>query len=76
MGGAKSINQAELNFLQLASQRNTHLQHHFRHLLDHNSMSSDTRIENYYAYDASHVLPAVFAGIVGLSLLIHIWQNL
>ncbi|KAJ5495757.1 hypothetical protein N7539_000873 [Penicillium diatomitis] len=35
---------------------------------------SDTVI-SYYRYDPSHVAPAVFAGVVGLSLVVHIWQN-
>lgn len=29
-----------------------------------------------YAYNPSHVLPAVFAALVGTSLIIHIYQNL
>ncbi|KAJ5383781.1 hypothetical protein N7517_001692 [Penicillium concentricum] len=30
---------------------------------------------NLYLYDPSHILPAVFAALVGLSLLLHIYQN-
>ncbi|KAJ5168778.1 uncharacterized protein N7482_004372 [Penicillium canariense] len=38
-------------------------------------MSSDDEVVNYYKYDPSHALPAVFAGIVFLSLVAHTWQN-
>ncbi|GFF36597.1 protein RTM1 [Aspergillus udagawae] len=38
-------------------------------------MSSDDKVVSYYKYDPSHVLPAVFAGVVCLSLVAHIWQN-
>lgn len=39
-------------------------------------MSSDDKFVSYYRYDPSHVLPAVFAGVVFVSLVAHIWQNL
>jgi hypothetical protein len=39
-------------------------------------MSSDDKVASYYKYEPSHVLPAVFAGVVFLSLVAHIWQNL
>ena len=39
-------------------------------------MSSDDEFISYYRYDPSHVLPAVFAGVVFVSLVAHIWQNL
>jgi hypothetical protein len=39
-------------------------------------MSSSAEITTYYAYNPSHVLPAVFAALVGISLIIHTWQNL
>ena len=29
-----------------------------------------------YAYEPSHILPAVFAALIGLSLVLHIIQNL
>ncbi|KFY88261.1 hypothetical protein V500_06451 [Pseudogymnoascus sp. VKM F-4518 (FW-2643)] len=38
-------------------------------------MSSSTEITSYYAYDPSHALPAVFAALVGISFLLHTWQN-
>ncbi|KAF2100249.1 hypothetical protein NA57DRAFT_73859 [Rhizodiscina lignyota] len=38
-------------------------------------MSSDTTITNYYAYNPSHVLPIVFAVLIGISLIVHTWQN-
>ncbi|KFY60403.1 hypothetical protein V496_05339 [Pseudogymnoascus sp. VKM F-4515 (FW-2607)] len=38
-------------------------------------MSSTTEITSYYAYDPSHALPAVFAALVGISLILHTWQN-
>lgn len=31
---------------------------------------------NLYLYQPSHVLPAVFAALVGASLLFHVYQNL
>jgi len=40
------------------------------------AMSSDTAPPtSYYLYDPSHVLPAVFAALVGISLTVHITQN-
>jgi hypothetical protein len=39
-------------------------------------MSSDAQILTYYPYNPSHVLPIVFAVLVGSSLLFHIYQNL
>ncbi|KAI2794441.1 hypothetical protein POX_a01040 [Penicillium oxalicum] len=36
---------------------------------------SDKPTIDYYKYDPSHIAPAVFAGVVGISLIIHIWQN-
>jgi hypothetical protein len=39
-------------------------------------MSPDDKFVSYYRYDPSHVLPAVFAGVVFVSLVAHIWQNL
>ena len=33
-------------------------------------------ITSIYAYEPSHVLPAVFAALIGLSLVLHIVQNL
>ncbi|PGH27723.1 hypothetical protein AJ80_00510 [Polytolypa hystricis UAMH7299] len=38
-------------------------------------MSSDSEITSYYPYEPNHVLPAIFAALVGMSLLIHVWQN-
>ncbi|KFY08359.1 hypothetical protein V492_06301 [Pseudogymnoascus sp. VKM F-4246] len=38
-------------------------------------MSSKAEITSYYTYDPSHALPAVFAALVGISFLVHIWQN-
>ncbi|KAJ5669585.1 hypothetical protein N7462_010655 [Penicillium macrosclerotiorum] len=38
-------------------------------------MTSDEKIVNYYKYQPSHVLPAIFAAVVGVSFLLHIWQN-
>jgi hypothetical protein len=39
-------------------------------------MGPDTeKAESLYLYNPSHVLPAVFAGVVGASLLLHIYQN-
>jgi hypothetical protein len=31
--------------------------------------------ESLYLYSPSHILPAVFAAVVGLSLVLHIYQN-
>ncbi|KAJ5287481.1 hypothetical protein N7478_003167 [Penicillium angulare] len=31
---------------------------------------------SYYLYQPSHVLPAVFAAVVGISMLLHVFQNL
>lgn len=40
-------------------------------------MSSHTdEVISYYLYKPSHVLPAVFAAIVGISMLLHVFQNL
>lgn len=40
-------------------------------------MSSHTdEVVSYYLYKPSHVLPAVFAAIVGVSMLLHVFQNL
>lgn len=40
-------------------------------------MSSQTdEVVSYYLYKPSHVLPAVFAAIVGVSMLLHVFQNL
>lgn len=33
------------------------------------------KAESIYLYNPSHILPAVFAAIVGLSLLFHVFQN-
>jgi hypothetical protein len=33
-------------------------------------------ITSIYAYEPSHILPAVFAALIGLSLVLHIIQNL
>ncbi|EHK97923.1 putative protoporphyrin uptake protein 1 [Glarea lozoyensis 74030] len=38
-------------------------------------MSSDQPIPTYYPYNPSHVLPIVFAVLIGGSLAPHIWQN-
>ncbi|KFX91753.1 hypothetical protein V490_05741 [Pseudogymnoascus sp. VKM F-3557] len=38
-------------------------------------MSSTTEITSYYPYAPSHALPAVFAALVGISLILHTWQN-
>ncbi|PVH87258.1 hypothetical protein DL98DRAFT_448646 [Cadophora sp. DSE1049] len=35
---------------------------------------SDT-ITSYYPYDVNHVLPIVFAVLIGISLALHTWQN-
>ena len=35
---------------------------------------SDVSID-LFVYDPSHILPALFAGLVGLSLLVHTYQN-
>lgn len=47
-------------------------------LLMGSSTSSDGCLTEYslYAYTPNHALPAVFAGIVGVSLIIHCYQNL
>ncbi|CRG87881.1 hypothetical protein PISL3812_04902 [Talaromyces islandicus] len=34
-----------------------------------------THISNYYLYQPNHVVPAVFAVLLGISLLLHIYQN-
>ncbi|KAJ5727254.1 hypothetical protein N7493_005074 [Penicillium malachiteum] len=39
-------------------------------------MGSTDEEVNYYLYKPSHVLPAVFAVVVGISMLLHIFQNL
>jgi hypothetical protein len=39
----------------------------------HDEPSTNTSI---YAYEPSHILPAVFATLIGLSLVLHIIQNL
>jgi hypothetical protein len=39
----------------------------------HDERSTNASI---YAYEPSHVLPAVFAALIGLSLVLHIIQNL
>lgn len=36
----------------------------------------DESANSLYLYKPSHVLPAVFAALVGISLLMHTWQNL
>jgi hypothetical protein len=33
------------------------------------------RVVSLYAYEPSHVLPAVFAALIGLSLVLHAVQN-
>lgn len=38
--------------------------------------NSATEAPSLYLYHPSHVLPAVFAALVGVSLIIHIFQNL
>ena len=40
------------------------------------TMASNEPITNYYPYDPSHALPIVFAVLIGISFLIHTWQNL
>ena len=40
------------------------------------TMSSGTTTSSLYPYAPDHTLPAVFAALVGLSFLLHIWQNL
>jgi hypothetical protein len=39
-------------------------------------MSSNSSITSYYPYDPSHVLPIVFAVLIGTSWLLHTYQNL
>lgn len=38
------------------------------------SNNSDAEV-NLYLYNPSHILPAVFAALVGVSLFLHIYQN-
>lgn len=38
--------------------------------------NSATEAPSLYLYHPSHVLPALFAALVGISLVIHIFQNL
>ncbi|KAF2185310.1 hypothetical protein K469DRAFT_632535 [Zopfia rhizophila CBS 207.26] len=38
-------------------------------------MAADAVVTTYYPYKPNHVLPAIFAAIVGASFLVHIWQN-
>lgn len=37
--------------------------------------STDLKAESLYIYTPSHILPAVFAALVGASFLLHIYQN-
>lgn len=37
---------------------------------------ADSGATSYYAYDPSHVAPAIFAALVGVSFLIHVYQVL
>jgi hypothetical protein len=39
-------------------------------------MSSTSTSDGLYQYHPSHVLPAVFAALIGISLILHIYQNL
>ena len=49
----------------------------YRHHAESYNMQSDKRSdESVYLYQPSHALPIVFAVLVGLSLLAHIYQNL
>jgi hypothetical protein len=38
--------------------------------------NSAMKAPSLYLYQPSHVLPAVFAALIGISLAIHIFQNL
>lgn len=37
--------------------------------------SSETAGQSLYAYQPSHIAPAVFAAVVGISLIVHTLQN-
>lgn len=40
------------------------------------SAGSKSQPDSLYPYSPSHALPAVFATLIGISLLIHVYQNL
>ena len=40
------------------------------------TMSSNDESFSFYLYEPSHVLPALFAALVGISMLLHVYQNL
>ncbi|GAM36783.1 RTA1 domain protein [Talaromyces pinophilus] len=39
------------------------------------STGSDLQPDSYYPYHPSHVLPAVFSALIGVSFVIHVYQN-